>query len=665
MIIDNFIRIGRPLREQTTDVVRQIRLVTDIEGTARDFYQRVFIVEVDGDRVIVHPYQQWGILEEEGKRRHFLPDDRAIAAPISISPTGNPTQPQGPYGYPAYPFYGHKDFASPAEARKFLAERLAKTDNGDMFDEVLEQIAVQLVDAVQQTDDSKGLVILCHMASDVYYYAPLRDFCPVGHVPVATSLLHGHREIRANVDLLLQRFWQAKFDEGASHGHRKEGLCSFCGRVGEVVSYYSRSWSWFTVTWDAPLSTELPETELVDTVGLCQDCYSAMTVGARVFDKLAQPLPPQVAKEAFSSGSEIRSVSRLPMIQGTLLVAPLLDQAATDFEWNGYVAAIDNMLERTVPTFGAQRHFDNVLGLSLLWPDEFVNDRYRITVTYFTKQNADTQLWAYIGDLVPSHLERLDRLIRETREEAANLHLRAVMLPSLLARMYGSGGLWQALSTVLRNKPLSRRHVVERMATAFTGFSKTLVLSPRDFWEYETLAKLYAVFHSFWFRYSQETDDGFGEGDVMKPWKTLLELMSQPIDAWELDNPEDLGFMTGLIVRQFSQRYYRKTHKDYLQSRVMTFGSSLTPDVIGYQALGRIQELALKLSIVLDRMYIQRVSACLAEFNRQHDRITRQKEAFVSAFWAGYGLYAATSEELTPLSEIVDTENDIENEEAQ
>ncbi len=75
----------------------------------------------------------------------------------------------------------------------------------------------------------------------------------------------------------------------------------------------------------------------------------------------------------------------------------------------------------------------------------------------------------------------------------------------------------------------------------------------------------------------------------------------------------------------------------------MTFGSALTPDVIGYKALGRIQEFAFKLDIHLDQEFRKKISAALAEFIHHEDTVQRNRDGFLAAFWAGYGLYGVST----------------------
>jgi hypothetical protein len=70
---------------------------------------------------------------------------------------------------------------------------------------------------------------------------------------------------------------------------------------------------------------------------------------------------------------------------------------------------------------------------------------------------------------------------------------------------------------------------------------------------------------------------------------------------------EEMGFAAGYLVRQFSRQYYRAAdEKDYLQHRVMTFGSDLTPDVIYRRALGKLPEYAVRVKARLSEDFRQR-----------------------------------------------------------
>ncbi|AEJ40711.1 hypothetical protein TPY_2551 [Sulfobacillus acidophilus TPY] len=636
MLIENLIRVGRPLISENNDLTRLIQQLTDIDGRARDFYQQVIIVELGEGQVKVHSHQQWGLMDTGGKK--FIPDDRTAIAPVAIPSTGNPINPQGRYGFPAYPFFKKDQINSAFQVEKFLRGRLVKTrDASSKFDEYLAQIAQGIVDQIDFLDDGKGLILLCHPESKVYYRALKEEPLPQQHRQITASIINPTWEIRADLTQIVEGIWWAKLEEGSHQGRRSQGQCSICKKTSEVVSIYAKAWSWFSVTWTAPLPQDLDSHHLDEGVALCGACYGALTMGAKWFERISQPLPPRIMQEAFAASHQHRSLTQIPAIRGTVLVTPLLDDGLSQQDWQRYIRGIQKM-ESTVETSGAVRHLDQVLGIPLMLPEELDQDTYRLATIYYSVSNADVQLWSYVDDIMPSDIDRLSGLVGDLNYEAANLELRPTSLPALLGRMYGSGALWAALSTVLHHRPLSRERVVERVSQNLTDYGRTIGLDPRQWTLFQVLAKQYALFHQFWYQY-MSTIESFERGQVMKPWQTLLTMWGKDVNNWQIDNLEDLGFMMGLTVHQFAQHYYNKTHKDYLQSRVMTFGSNLTPDVIGHRALGRIEELALKLQMPLNQRFVQKVALCLSEFLRQSEDIQRHKDRFMSSFWAGYGLY--------------------------
>ena len=126
----------------------------------------------------------------------------------------------------------------------------------------------------------------------------------------------------------------------------------------------------------------------------------------------------------------------------------------------------------------------------------------------------------------------------------------------------------------------------------------------------------------------------------MRPWQALIEnVASAPISDIEFQDVEELGFAAGHLVRQFSRLYYRASdEKDYLQHRVMTFGSDLTPEVIYRRALGKLPEYAMRVKANLSEDFRQRLGVWLSTYPQMKVQVKKNSDEFMAAFWAGYML---------------------------
>src|SRR4051794_40541441 len=113
MLIDELIRLGRPVLESGLEPRDVLRLITDAaDDRVKNFYRHVIVVELPpegkDDEPAVLPVQNWQVEQKvEGKKKPEIDVDveRALGAPFSLPAGGNPILPQGQYGVPVYPVY--------------------------------------------------------------------------------------------------------------------------------------------------------------------------------------------------------------------------------------------------------------------------------------------------------------------------------------------------------------------------------------------------------------------------------------------------------------------------------------------------------------------------------------------------------------------------------
>ena len=197
----------------------------------------------------------------------------------------------------------------------------------------------------------------------------------------------------------------------------------------------------------------------------------------------------------------------------------------------------------------------------------------------------------------------------------------------------GPGFLWQSLTRVLHSEALPWQPVVRGIAHRCHELSHNLKDNNLDL---RNEAILYNSFRYFYWLYH----DTFSlERRAMRPWQALVEnISSTPLQDIQFQDIEELGFAAGYLVRQFSRQYYAIEGKDYLQHRVMTFGSDLIPDAIYRRALGRLPEYATRIKAGLSEDFRGRLGVWLSNYPIMKDKVKKNSDEFMAAFWAGYML---------------------------
>jgi hypothetical protein len=217
--------------------------------------------------------------------------------------------------------------------------------------------------------------------------------------------------------------------------------------------------------------------------------------------------------------------------------------------------------------------------------------------------------------------------------------------PYLLVRGYGGSHLWALLERVLHGRPLGLRRVTANCAARMASLVSGLPDSRFNLGEE-------AVFYLCWRDFIQKWNSGRialpeEEGMSMRPWRELLHAVEAgPIEELNYHNPAELGFGCGALVQQFSALYRKATKtggesKDYLKHRVLTFGADLTPDLVWKSALKQMFEIAKRYENIrklFELFYQDRVGVTLTEFDRLQNDVQKNRDEFLTAFWAGYSL---------------------------
>ncbi|UNC93175.1 hypothetical protein [Candidatus Contubernalis alkaliaceticus] len=682
MLIESLIRLGRPMILGGLTPGEIILQVSDIHSDkAKGFFEHIFIVEKLKDEIAVHPTATWRNFEEiKGKRsskQKFIPDvDKAIAAPFVMPSGGNPTKPQGVYGFPVYIIYDRQIkefFESQENIYSFLTGRLAKTLEADFGPEIVEKIAAGVhheASKLNLNDKRKhmGLLILVDLEKESLYRLEkkgeiLKD---LNYSLLASSLLEEEKNIYVNLNKLKDLLWLAKAEEGSGKGKKEAGgICFFCPYGGMVISAYNKAYPWLTTTWKAPLPHGKSDDQLVEGIALCPECYGALTYGANIFDKLTKTLDNWLTKELFAPGTSPKGreyFRKSDKIYGSMLALPVLDGfLEEEFDREEFVRGISTMMAvDDSDKDKVKRYLGAVTGIESYLPEGFENDNYRLLLLYHTGDlsRGDPHLLACIEDVLPSTVKALRDISFEvagyaseiysslpyqvSEKKLAYVNKKYSSLLFLLSMAYGYPYLWSSLEKAFHRNSLSEKRFLINAASRFNELSKNV---DQNIYQIQEESIFYLSFKYFIKIYSKNLNKYSG-GEGMRDWKELLGIIDEnSLEGMEFQDVEEIGFVTGCLIRRFSNQYYQETKtgergKDFIKHRLMTFGSSLTPEVIWKRALSRIEEYARLLDMKISKDLLQKVGVMSMLYMKNREDIAKKKDEFMAAFWSGYALYS-------------------------
>ncbi len=678
MISEQLIRSGQAFIDGVNSDDILLSIISDsTDVKTKNYWQHVILVEVDPKRekVIAHSIAKWGSPEKKEKKVDFNVDEsRATVSPVFFPTGGNPLHAQGFYGLPIYLVWERhwNDFAeSSTGVSNFLEPRLKKTDSIELPPKIKEEIYCKVHETVKNyaTQVKSLAVMILAIDQDNSAFTFLPTFCDE---QITSSQLKPNHWICANTKIMLERIWKAKQIEGAEKGELKEGVCAFTGKRGHVISGDNKAWAWFTTTWSAPFPESFGKKDQVKRLAFSPETYKHLTVGATLFNKLTKTLDFNLNKQLFApidsaGGRETANRGALKKekkIFGTAIVTPLLDSAQMDkIDKECFAFGLQQRLEEG--NKGARLLLNNLLGYDDFLPDKMTGDQFRLTSFYFSgdPSRGDIHLHATIEDIVPSVLKRINEIVKDGSswsgqfysDAQAWLQNRMQSLPFLLVTAYGSASIWQSLSSTLHSEKLAWEPFARGVAHRCDELSHDI---SNNSLQLRNEAIFYAIFRRFYRLYHQEFNL---ERRNMRSWQELVKNFGEAsVSEMEFKDVEEFGFAAGHLVKRFSNQYFNATGgkkqdriddnntsgnqsqksqgKDYLQHRVMTFGSNLTPDAVYKKALGKMRDFAFRVDTHLNSDFEKRVGIWLATYPNMRQKVRRQSDDFMAAFWAGYML---------------------------
>jgi hypothetical protein len=675
--------MGKVVRSSDLDSRDILRLVSDVgSSNARNFLTTVVIVEINrvGEKVktSIWPIRECGYyFTTEKNKKVFIPDvEQALAYPFTLPSGGSPLLPSGVYAIPSYPLYDahFREFSTDSKKiMEFINARMKRTPNFNISKEELDKIVIQVYETIKNYDHSGknlGLMLLAIIDGDSPYQLTDPHEIKRNHIELGESKTEPGKVLVADTDEILKRFWLAKFAEGQTCGSFDQGACTICGRNGRVVSGYNKALLWIPTTWEAPFPFGKDD-KLVESIALCKECYSDLTVGASLFVQLSQPVDRSLTKEVFAPttspvGREyFRRSDFSETIYGSMWVLPLLDtpfdETDSANEWATSLFSIASFRSDLENESRKIRHLKNITGFEARLPEEWAMDDFRISLAYYSGDPGKLNIFlrAIIEDILPSTAQKLqeicDKVLLEVglvMDEHTSLgdktktRKRAQIgsLPYLLTMAFGSSYVWGSMEKAFKRQPLDYKLFYKNAAIRMAQNAKL----KDGFYRLQEDTIDYLAIHRFLSIYDQSLvvrSEG-GEQD-MKPVNELISyIWETPIERLIFTSLDELGFSAGQIVQRFGNYYYSSkgsTHeKDFIKHRIMTFGSSLTPDVIRYKALGRMEEYNLMLNLGVPWDLLQRAAQVTMGFYQWEGQLNMNKERFMAAFWAGYSLARRT-----------------------
>ena len=665
MLIDAIVKMGKPVVESDLPVQERIRYLTDIENDqAKNFFSNIFVVEIIEQKATVERFS----LTVEKDKKTIVSKDLAPSFPIILPAGGNPLHAQGFYPLPLYPLYDRhiKDFENYEKIYKIVLDRLKRTLPLQKWETVeLETLCEKVVSALNSQsskyiEDQKQLgilVIALENIQEIYWATEPKDKDDL----LIRPSMQKNENIYFSGKQVIENIVETRFQEAKELGAEKEGVSTLAGKRTEVVSAYNKSWLWLSSTWEMPRSIYWSKKDWTKGIKLSREEYESFFYGTQVIKSLQTRLPNALLKEMFAPITNVEAKQHMQAtnfdpVFGIPFILPLLD---TNIDKQYKV--LKSMKKTRADGESSEQDIDlerlgGMSGRRIV--RQARDDEYRLMLLYYSGElgRGNVHIRSIIEDVVPSVAFKVQNILRSLQKrkikeivEAFNIQegqerIYALRyLPSLLSNAYGPGYIWSSLQKILKRMPIS----LERVQSSMNYKLNELAKKNRKLQMKQELL----FYHGFLYFYNQYNKKilNMQEGVMeMSDWMELMDKYHQStLESKDMDTPEKLGFISGLALRQFSMSYWAKTNNEYLEHRVMKFGSKLTPENVWKQGLMRGEELKRQWDLGMATNYNYAVGLILLQF-LEFDKVgllKKEKDAFMTAFWSGYLMYKKVKEE--------------------
>lgn len=661
MLAESIIRIGRPIKNSDLSPRERIRLLTDVDSeNCKNYFQHVFLVELNKGKINLRILQLGDKVIENKKEQFKVDSRRNTAFPIFYPNGGNPLHAQGTYPLPCYLMYDPhiKAMKNKAQFKKeVLLPRLNSTiDYRDLSDAKKESLVEKVASLFEEkasefiAEDKQLGILMIYDESLPIFHKRTEKVDEEFSLWIAPSTFESNTHLYLDGEKVLQKISQAKFCEAAELGKENNAVSTFSNQKStEVVSIYNKAWLWLSPTWEMPRSIYWNNNEWTRGIKIDAGSYEAYLYGVQFLKGVQVPISSVVLKEMFAPITSVEakknmSTSSFEAIFGIPMVLPLGDgdskQVFTKYR---------RMMKKAEKLNDSDLHFEVLAGMKGSMVPEST-DEYRLSILYYSGDlsRGNMHIRAVIEDVLPSVASKIQTILRNLKtielkkiQAAFGVNELAVYrtenLPSLLANAYGPGYLWETLQAALHRDPLRIARL--RLATA-----KKLneLANQEDSWQMKQELIFYYSFVYFLKQYEEKILEKQGGVKELTDWKDFISLYGQgKLALKDLISLEQLGFASGLLLKQFSNSYYQKTKKDFVKHRVMKFGSKLTPEMIWKNGLLRCEELAEQWEMGIAANFRPVLAQVLLGFleMQAQSRLVSEKDTFMTAFWSGFLIY--------------------------
>jgi hypothetical protein len=658
LLAEAIVRIGRPLARSVMTVKDRIRWLTDVDSeSCKNYFQHVWVVELAPDEPhdTLH-FMEIGEMKGEGKKAEFNVDSRRnIAFPIHFPNGGNPLNAQGVYPLPCYLMWD-PHIKAMKDAGEFAADvllpRLLKTVPYTQYTEIaLRQLAQRVANRLAaniamwlKEDKQLGILMIFDPNLPCFHYDDIS-----AEIRIQESGIRRGQWMALDGPKVLEWIREAKVREATELGESKDQVSTFTNQKSErVVSLYNKSWLWLAPTWEMPRSIYWKDNEWIKGIKVDPETYEYFYYGTQFMKAIQVPISSAILKEMFApvmhaeARQKIKATS-FEQIYGIPMLLPLLD-GDSDQQFRKYRLMLrpDENMSRSA------LHLRLLAGLDLLVPES--DDDYRLTILYYSGDlsRGNMHIRAMIEDVIPSVARRVQDILEEVYgivlpnlKKALGLpdefvHSSLENLPAMLANAFGPGYVWDMMQKVLHRQPIRLDRLHESTARKCNDSAK------QQAWHHVRLELLfYWAFMEFAEKYEHQILKT-GKGYERVDWQRLLA--AYETGSWDSEpewNVPELGFVSGLLTRQFQNSYYAKTGKEFVKSRMLKFGSKLTPQMVWENGLIEFQKLIEQRDLGIGKNFAPALARALLLFPRyqREGLLDKHRNEFVSTFWSGYLMY--------------------------
>lgn len=663
MLSEDIIRIGRPIATSDLSNEQRIRWLTDVDNeVCKNYFQNVFLLELDNEHEAFH-YLKIG----DGEKKNFqVARNRNTAFPIIYPNGGNPLKAQGIYPVPVYLMYEQhiKDMNKGQEfAREVILPRLKKTvpyndENTERLESIAQKVALLLkqnYDSFIEEEKQLGILYICDLQLSAFQRLPATE-SNKKWLRITESKLYPGSYLYLDSDIALKGIIEAKFSEAKELGYKMNAISTITNEPAEeVVSIYNKSWLWLSPTWEMPKSIYWGKSDWTNGIKIDKKSYEAFLYGTQFLKQITVPITNAILKEMFApymnveAKRNMRNTSFEP-IYGVPLVVPLLDGDSQQlYKRYNRILKQENLTD-------ADLHLEILAGINRIIPR--FSDEHRINLLYYSGDlsRGNMHVRLVLNDIIPSVAEKLQSIIRTINSidlfdiraffslNQDRKYYRVHSLPSIVSNAFGPGYVWSTLQTIFHQQPIRINRVYQ-----VTSNKLVELANKEDYWGMMDELVFHYAFLAFYNKYSQEILKNKERVKTLSDWNALIQKYHEGnISLEDLQEAEQLGFVTGLLLKQFSNSYRFKTgHDDFVKHRVMKFGSKLTPEMIWTQGVLRCKELKEQWDMKLASNFEKTLAFVLLAFIEADNKklLINEKDKFMTAFWSGYLIYKKEQQE--------------------